>query len=98
MPTKTKPLVEVSVKGRKKSMPIGIMNARQALELPEHGRFTFLHHDDGTPRKGEHLNRAEFKEALSNDGSAIDRRAAPPEDAARVSFAGDRDSSSNRGP
>ncbi|MDM9622647.1 hypothetical protein A6U87_28885 [Rhizobium sp. AC44/96] len=53
-------IVEVSVDGANGRHAVGIMNARQALELPEMSRFSYTHPDPAKAAAGIVMDRQEL--------------------------------------
>ncbi|KQV13565.1 hypothetical protein ASC97_32010 [Rhizobium sp. Root1203] len=53
-------IVEVSVDGAQGRLAVGIMNMRQALELPEMPSWSYTHPDPDKAAAGVVLNRTEL--------------------------------------
>jgi hypothetical protein len=58
-----KKMVEATIKVRGKRVPVGIMNTKQALNMPPEEGMEFSH-PDGKPGRKVLLNREELKDTL----------------------------------
>lgn len=61
MPHKTKPLVEVAAKTEEGRVPLGIMNTRQALDLPEELDVEISHPDKEPGATDHFINKEELR-------------------------------------
>ncbi|MCV9967009.1 hypothetical protein OIU34_34825 [Pararhizobium sp. BT-229] len=59
-----KKMVEATVKVRGKRVPVGIMNTKQALDMPTEEGMKFSHPDGKPGETDVLLNRNELKETL----------------------------------
>jgi hypothetical protein len=64
MTKKKKKIVEATVKVRGKRVPVGIMNTKQALDMPAEEGMKFSHPDGKPGETDVLLNRKQLKDAV----------------------------------
>jgi hypothetical protein len=68
MPRKTKPLVEVAAKTEDGRVPLGIMNTKQALDLPEELDVEISHPDKEAGATDHFIDRDELRKVRRKRG------------------------------